>query len=262
MIVTLLLLQSWVPVSSVYFGMNGPSWSLACEAFFYAVFPFLVPRVKRMTVASTVKFMAVIYVAAVLLAVVLHVLLRDGPTVGILYVNPLYRLWEFAIGICLAHAVSKGWRPRISMRWAVLGVLVAFAAVNALSTAITLHVGPFARLPMSVLPNDLASLVMVPFFALLIAAAARRELDGHVTFFMRPWLVTLGKWSFALYLTHAFLLAAAARILPDTLNEALRYGITGAVVIMAIGFSGLVYQWVEMPLERRLRARQFPARVD
>jgi peptidoglycan/LPS O-acetylase OafA/YrhL len=40
--INLLLLHSWVPVQSVFFSFNGPSWSISNEAAFYGVFPWLV----------------------------------------------------------------------------------------------------------------------------------------------------------------------------------------------------------------------------
>ena len=41
------LLQSWVPDYAVTYSLNGPSWSLSDEIFFYAVFPLLVGWVGR-----------------------------------------------------------------------------------------------------------------------------------------------------------------------------------------------------------------------
>lgn len=35
----LTLLQAWTFDPSTYFAGNGPSWSLSCELFFYAVLP-------------------------------------------------------------------------------------------------------------------------------------------------------------------------------------------------------------------------------
>ena len=42
-----LLLHAWVPDRSWYYGLNGVSWSLSCEAFFYACFPVLVVLLSR-----------------------------------------------------------------------------------------------------------------------------------------------------------------------------------------------------------------------
>ncbi len=40
-VLSLILLQAWVPVPEIYGAGNSPGWSLSVEAFFYALFPFL-----------------------------------------------------------------------------------------------------------------------------------------------------------------------------------------------------------------------------
>jgi len=35
------LIQSWIPVENVLGQPNGPAWSLSCEMFMYAMFPFV-----------------------------------------------------------------------------------------------------------------------------------------------------------------------------------------------------------------------------
>ena len=41
----LLLLHAWTPGIEHYFSVNGPSWSISTEAFFYAMFPWLLPLI-------------------------------------------------------------------------------------------------------------------------------------------------------------------------------------------------------------------------
>lgn len=41
------LMQSWLPNENIYFGLNSPAWSISVEAFFYALFPFLVSSLLR-----------------------------------------------------------------------------------------------------------------------------------------------------------------------------------------------------------------------
>jgi peptidoglycan/LPS O-acetylase OafA/YrhL len=55
LVATVLLLQAWSPDRMVQFAMNGPSWSLSCEAFFYAVFPFLITPISRLRRISIVR---------------------------------------------------------------------------------------------------------------------------------------------------------------------------------------------------------------
>jgi peptidoglycan/LPS O-acetylase OafA/YrhL len=71
-VANLLLIQAWIPSASIYFGMNTPSWSLACEAFFYAMFPLiykgvLVPR-SRYLWPSAVAALALVWAIPAMVA--------------------------------------------------------------------------------------------------------------------------------------------------------------------------------------------------
>ena len=46
----LTLTQSYIPIKSIYFSFNAPSWSISNEMFFYLVFPFLIlliPKIRN-----------------------------------------------------------------------------------------------------------------------------------------------------------------------------------------------------------------------
>lgn len=53
----LTLLQAWVPVESIYFSGVALFWTLSCEAFFYAVFPFIVRRVAALSSPAMVRLL-------------------------------------------------------------------------------------------------------------------------------------------------------------------------------------------------------------
>lgn len=84
-----------VPDSSWYMAFNGVSWSLSAEAFFYACFPFLL---RFASVGRRRANMLGISAAALLIAVAVAVLIATPDTKWgyLLYINPLYRLGEFA----------------------------------------------------------------------------------------------------------------------------------------------------------------------
>lgn len=251
---TMVLLQSWIPFEKFFFGMNGPSWSLSCEAFFYAVFPFMASRVCGLSVKSLGRMVVGLYIAVGLITLAAHVALQDGPTVALLYVNPLYRLWEFVIGMALARLILSGWRMPLNLRVVVNLTVLAFVGVSLLNVAIALNVGIFAKLPMAGLPTDLASLVLVPFFALLITASATSELSGKSSHLQTRALVRLGNWSFALYVSHLLLVEITKALLPDGLPVAGGMAVCVLLVLVAIGLSGLLYRFVEHPFEARIRS--------
>lgn len=50
LLAVLLLVQAWSPDGHWSFALNGPSWSLSCEMFFYAIFPFLAGFLQRRSI--------------------------------------------------------------------------------------------------------------------------------------------------------------------------------------------------------------------
>lgn len=251
----LVLLQAWVPLESVYFGGNGPSWSLSDEAFFYAVFPWLSRRIAKAGRPRLILGSLALFAAIAVITLAGHVMMRGGPTVAFFYVNPLYRVWEFILGIVLALFIQSGWRLRIGLRLAAGITVASYLGTLALSMAIVHQVGPLGRLGMKSLPSDLASLVMTPAFVLLIAAAATAELYGRKSHLGSRVLVRLGKWSFALYLSHLVLVTALDDILPHADSALVNAVKATLTVAAAVGISGLLYRFVEHPLNERLRAR-------
>ena len=107
----LLLVQSWFRAHDVVFSLNGVSWSLSCEAFFYLVAPFLIGwlavRSRRTAVVVCLSWVALTATAAL----VLGLSSQQLDTVG--YTNPAIRSGEFVLGVLLATLVRAGWRPRL-----------------------------------------------------------------------------------------------------------------------------------------------------
>jgi peptidoglycan/LPS O-acetylase OafA/YrhL len=223
-----LLVQAWfVGRGDIVFGMNGPSWSLSCEAFFYATFPLavvLVPRVPRWA-GWTVAGLALLCAFAaswVAPGAALHV--------------PLARYGEFLLGLLAGLAVRNGWRPRIGGPLAV-GVLVV--------TATVCHW----------LPQPVPDTVLAGPFLLVILWGAGRDLRGRGGWLTARWMVFAGEASYAFYLVHELVLVN----LRDHLDAA---PLLDALVILAAAAAGAVvlHLGVEKPLNRLLRGRSGAAR--
>jgi peptidoglycan/LPS O-acetylase OafA/YrhL len=246
---TLVLVQAFIPVQRYFFAGNGPSWSLSCEAFFYALLPVLVPVALRLTPQVRRRLgwaCGAGFAGLAALAVLAGV--GNAPLLA-LWVFPPYRVLQFAIGVLLALAVREGWRPRWSLRtalWAsVLGYGVASLVTWRLAADLE-HLGA-ARL--------LGDVLALPLVALLVPAAACTDLAGRRTRLASPLLVRLGDWSFALYLSHSLVLLE----LKQRLGTAA--GLPGAAarevlfVVLAVALAGALHEGVERPLERRIRDR-------
>ncbi len=88
-----LLLQSWFPLSSVYYSFNGVSWFLSDMVFLVAVFPFL----YRMLDSRKGRWILLLPASVVycILCIWTPAELRNT----VLYVNPVVRLCDFTVGI-------------------------------------------------------------------------------------------------------------------------------------------------------------------
>jgi peptidoglycan/LPS O-acetylase OafA/YrhL len=243
----LFLLHAWVPVFSVFFGVNPPSWSLACEFFFYLCFPLLLRWIKRIPPAHLWRW-ATGTIAAVLLVPTLAYLLLpanprmpDGAPASVwrywsVYMLPPVRTLDFVLGILMARMLLTG------RRFPVGPMPAAVACVGAY--VLSLYV-PWLY--------ALDAVFVIPM-ALLIPAVARADTLGRPSLLRSRPLILLGEVSFALYMVHLILL----NIIRGALGPDLRFGIVaGAAVLLAelllaLCVAWLLYTAVEKPVMHRL----------
>lgn len=97
------LLQTWIPIDSVYFSYNAVSWYLANTMFFAVVFPF----VFKWIAGATHKGKGLIAVVMAIIYVVVAVMIPEEKYHAILYISPYMRLMDFMFGIFLALGYLK-----------------------------------------------------------------------------------------------------------------------------------------------------------
>lgn len=245
LLLSVLLLHGWSSNNEVVFSGNPASWTLSLEAFFYATHPWL-DRVLGRTGRRAA--LAVLFAIPVV-AAILYLARAEIDALAHLP-RPVLRLWEFCLGMALAHAVRLGWRPRLPVPVA-LGVLFAVCAgvflgpLRAPGLWESLRLGPLSP-------------VLIPAgCAVVIAAYATREMrgiaDGSGRGAPRAWLVRLGEWSFAFYLLHATLIYACRTwfgLQPVGWSNLLIYA---AVLVPSIVAAWALHAFVERPVEKRLR---------
>ncbi len=240
--------QAFIPKQDVYYGLNGVSWSLSCEAFFYLLFPFIAPHL----LSRSRRFLRIV-VAADLCYLLLTPTLAYGldGTRGwvpahaewIFFVNPLYRLGEFVLGIVAAAAVRAGWRPRTPLSLPVVGALATTGAVAWMQVTLGLRVA-----------RPSFALLLLPWFVLIIAAAASRDVAQRRGLLRARALVFLGESSFALYMTHQLVQRTVdwRAVVPGPRSSTLLFA---AYATTSIVVAGLTHVWIEQPAERWLRRR-------
>ncbi|WP_353952787.1 acyltransferase [Knoellia sp. S7-12] len=236
------LLSSWVPGWSQ--AGNPVSWSLACEAFFYALFPIAAVALGRRSRRSAWIWLAAAAVAAVLAAVAIDLSSADLSRV------PLLRLPEFVAGLACARLVRLGAWPSVRHRWALGVVALGWIAASHVPTAYAV------------------SLTTLPGFVLLIGALAERQASGVIgaggsaltNWLSRPWLVRLGEWSFAFYLVHILVMRTIEHTLVSHPAWSLvpGLGLLLGVLLVSVALSAVFHHAIEAPANAWIRARTQP----
>lgn len=96
LIPNILLLQSWIPFEKYYFSGNAVSWCLSDLMFFYALFPLIIHLLGhyRKAFYSVMGLIIICYFSFV------H-LIPQYFQHAIIYINPLFRLIDFTLGMML-----------------------------------------------------------------------------------------------------------------------------------------------------------------
>jgi peptidoglycan/LPS O-acetylase OafA/YrhL len=241
------LLHAWFPQPDIIRGGNGATWSLSDEAAFYLVFPFLLPAAV-FWVRSLRRATIVGATATVLMGLAWWWSgLTLSPTYRSWFLDyfPPTRLCQFIVGVAFGTLLARGWRPR-------LGLLAPTLALLAVQAGLAWW-GTLVPEPGTWSPYSASQLLTTPFFLWLILAAAGRDLRGSSGWLGNAWLVRLGHWSFAWYLSHEIVIRLFVHLVG---RPATRGGIVSAwavVLLVSTTLAWALYTWVEHPVEQRLR---------
>lgn len=240
------LTQAWFPPAAL--SWNPPAWSLSVEAFFYVLFPFLLPRLMRWSSRRLWTVMAVCWLASLTICSTYVWLKPDGVAhvtdealnlfwLNALKFNPLARLPEFILGGCCGVLFMRG---AFNRRWATpltIAGVAAFAAVVVASPHI-----PYPFLHEGLLPPA--------FAALIVGLALKPAWMGWME--TRP-LVLLGNASYSLYLLHGFVLGAYFMPMGTLLPMGFIREAIGMMLPIVVAI--LVYRFIEEPARRKLRPK-------
>lgn len=116
------LIQAWFLQYFSHWN-DGGSWSISVEAFCYILLPFFLPSLLQASMRRLFVIAAVCWLLAVLPG--LSAALFSGPSIGVFYSMPIFRLPEFLIGTCTYLAIRLGFKYRFGAMLQ-LAVLVTF----------------------------------------------------------------------------------------------------------------------------------------
>lgn len=239
--------HAFVTSKHTYYGLNGVSWSLGCEAFFYLLFPF---AVRLLLGRSRRLLWTVVAVDVVAIAVIPWAFYTIGGPNGwaaqhsdwVFFINPAFRFGEFLLGVALGCLFRDGWRPSLPLGFGVFAATATTGVVAWLAVAHGIRT-----------PRPYYAAAVVPWFGLIIAAASANDVTRRPSMLRSPTLVFLGEASFALYLTHqivqrSFNWETIGSVRPGP--SAVAFGCYLAVVIAV---AAAAHRLFERPVERALR---------
>ena len=184
--VNALLLQSWFPLSSVYYSFNGVSWFLSDMVFLVVLFPFLFRLLDR----GTRRWLFILPIAVVY--GLLCIFTPDDLRNTALYVNPLVRVCDFIVGM-LSGMCYLRLKENRSVEASVQHYRVLLRAVSLLSFLMLLA--------MSILiPGQITLMAWIFWPAAAVMLISISLTPGGLL--STPMLQHLGQVSFPFYMIH------------------------------------------------------------
>lgn len=234
-------------------------WSLSVEVSFYLALPLLALLARRVPVAARIPILLVTAVASLF-----WVLVPSDPASGHNLWNwpPAFFSW-FAAGMVLAEltVMPVGWAHRVARQRVVMaGIALA---------AFTLAASPLAGRE-GLQPGSVAQVMLKTAMGAIVAGALLAPLvldhpDTPHRWLGSPTMVTLGRWSYGLFVWH---LAALAMVFP-MIGAFAFDGHLPAILVLTLLFgfaiAAVSYALVESPCREALRRwerRRRPSPLD
>lgn len=168
LVVDALMIQSWIPFEWGYFSGNAVAWFLSSIMFCYLMYPLVIKFLYK----HKWGLLGVIVSYFIILQFV-----PEGYIDALVYINPLFRLVDFALGIGLYLLLSGAFSH--------FNVRLGFVSATIIELlAIGLFVGSFIIMPYLDLRYSTASLFWIPSLMLIsILAINDIKRDGGGTLF-------------------------------------------------------------------------------
>lgn len=234
----LTLTQSFIPIESVYFSFNLPSWSISDEMFFYLMFPFIIGAFQFFNRFKT----SLLYMGGSILFLGLMLIVIPSTYYhNFFYISPVFRITDFIIGIALynLYVIAKKRYESISAIWEYLSI-----AIFILFFAFRSFVPGVFRFSIY---------YWIPMSLIVFSFAFQKGMFSRIL--SNKLLVLCGEISFGFYMFHYVIL----RYLIFMNNKILKFEselyIAPLAFALTLLISYLSFKWFEQPLNKYIKAR-------
>lgn len=249
LITNVLLLQSWIPVPTYYFSVNAVSWFLSVLMFCYGCFPFL-----TRCLAHYRKFTITLILSVALIWAFAVSLIPKERANDIIYVNPLARLIDFALGMVL-YNFCESIKSKIKL---------SIKAINCIEIgATTLLIGSMLLYSYIPLQWQLSSFWWVScaltIFAFTLSTSETSRHKGIISHLLsNRILVQFGNISFSFFMIHVLFMQGFGYF---TTHFGLSFPpivhltcVLGGTIITAV----IINHFFEMPAQHLLTPHKLP----
>jgi peptidoglycan/LPS O-acetylase OafA/YrhL len=248
----LTLTQIYVPLTLTA-GLT-QMWSLSVEVSFYLVLPLLALLARRLPVRARIPVIAFVAVASWGWAWGVAALDITADGLNPLNWPPAFCSW-FAAGMLIAELTVS--RDGVFHRLARRRVLMAVIAIAAFLVAASPVAGPEGLVPGTASQFAVKTAMGAVLSAALLAPLVLDRPETRHRFLGSPVMVTLGRWSYGLFVWH---LAALAMVFPMIGEFAFNGHMpTVLALTLLIGFAlaAVSYAVVEQPARQALRRWEY-----
>jgi peptidoglycan/LPS O-acetylase OafA/YrhL len=231
------LVQGWFPKLALVW--NGPGWSLSNEAFFYLLFPAILPAILRLSQRGVWLAAAACWAAALAPPLAQLALHGGAEAEAVMYI-PLFRLAEFVLGVAAGVDYLRRGSGRRFGAAPVSAVLAGFAVFS------PLWIHPVLR-----------GALAAPLFALLVGELAS---GGGMLGRLLSWrpVYGLGEASYAIYILQspamAWFLVATRGVEAGGRRAPLDWAEFATYAAILIAGSLACYKWLETPCRRWIQS--------